>query len=266
MSKAITPAQAIKKDIASMKAQFHAALPNHISVDKFVRTIQTAVATSPGLVKADRASLFAASMKAAADGLLPDGKEAAIVTFGNQASYMPMIGGILKKVRNSGELTSITSQIVYENDEFKFWIDEDGEHISHIPNLREERGKEILVYALAKTKDGGVYIEVMSKEEIMAVKNVSRGKNGPWSGAFASEMWRKTAVKRLAKRLPMSTDLEHTINADNELYDLEAEEQTPPPPAPSEEKEVMPKAEEKDETKPSKLSELIVDESEEIPI
>lgn len=254
MSKALTPVQAVKNDLARMKDQFRAALPSHIPVDKFVRTVQTAVATSPQLVASNKQSLFAASMKAAQDGLLPDGREAAIVTFKNKqgeqiAQYMPMVSGILKKVRNSGELASITSQIVYEKDDFEFYVDEDGEHIKHKPNMFGERGKEIGAYALAKTKDGAVYIEVMTMDQIAAVKNVSRGKNGPWSGPFASEMIRKTVIKRLSKRLPMSTDLEFTMKADDDLYDLDQQ---------PEEKEINSG---EDKTAPQRLSKLMSDEA-----
>jgi len=254
MSKQLTPADAVKKDLAAMKNQFQAALPNHISPEKFVRTIQTAVATSPQLVQANRQSLFGASMKAAQDGLLPDGKEAAIVTFKNKnghhiAQYMPMVGGILKKVRNSGELSTITSQIVYENDDFQFSVDENGEHLKHNPKVFGDRGKAIGVYALAKTKDGAVYIETMTKDEIEKIKNVSRGKNGPWSGAFEHEMWRKSAIKRLSKRLPMSTDLEFTMRADDDLYDLD-------------ETEDKVETEPKDVTSPQRLSKMLSQEAE----
>lgn len=255
MSKQLTPAQAVKNDLARMKDQFKSALPNHISPEKFVRTIQTAVGTSPTLVAATKQSLFASAMKAAQDGLLPDGKEAAIVTFkdksGNQiANYMPMVSGILKKVRNSGELSSITSQIIHKNDVFKFYVDDDGEHLKHEPEMFGDRGEAIGVYALAKTKDGAVYIEVMNADEVKKIQNVSRGKNGPWSGPFASEMWKKSAIKRLAKRLPMSTDLEFTMRADDELYDLETPEPT--------------KAEEppKDVTAPNRLNQMMAEEGE----
>jgi recombination protein RecT len=159
-------------------------------------------------------------MKAAQAGLLPDGREAALVMFGEKVQYMPMIAGILKLVRNSGELSSISSQIVHKNDPFEFFVDGDGEHLKHTPLIFGDRGEKIGVYALAKTKDGAVYIEVMTKDQVMAVKGVSRSKNGPWSGPFADEMWRKTVVRRLSKRLPMSTDLEQALHVDDEMYDL----------------------------------------------
>lgn len=225
----LTIQQELKHTLQKMGPQFAAALPSHVKTEKFVRVVMTAVSTNPQLCEASRPSLFSACMSAAQDGLLPDGKEAAMVTFKTKsghtvAQYMPMVAGILKKVRNSGELASITSQIVYEKDEFEFYVDEDGEHLKHRPLIFGERGKPIGVYALAKTKDGAVYIETLTADDVEKIKNVSRGKNGPWSGPFQLEMWRKSAIRRLSKRLPMSTDLEHTITADDELYDLDQSE------------------------------------------
>lgn len=229
MSTQITPLQSLSNDLQRMGPQFKKALPSHISVDKFIRTVQTAISTNPDLANASKSSLFASCMKSAAVGLLPDGSESSIVTFRDksgtpQATFMPMIKGILKLVRNSGELASITSQVVYEKDDFSFYIDTNGENLMHRPNMFADRGKAIGVYALAKTKDGAVYIEVMTMEEIKSVESCSRGKQGPWSGPFRGEMIRKTVLKRLAKRLPMSTDLDAAMRADDELYDVPASE------------------------------------------
>lgn len=222
-TKALSPVDELKGSLQKMDSQFKAALPPHIPVEKFTRVLLTAISQSPAIAECSKPSVFAACMRAAQDGLLPDGREAAIVTFnsksGKQAQYMPMVGGILKKVRNSGELSSITSQIVYENDEFNYYIDADGEHISHRPNMFGDRGKRIGVYALAKTKDGAIYVEVMTEKQVSDVKNVSRSKDsGPWSGPFAEEMFKKTAIRRLSKRLPMSTDVEETIRRDDDLF------------------------------------------------
>lgn len=216
-----------------MEKQFAMALPEHITPKKFVRTLQTAVSSSPNLAQCERNSLLSACMRAAADGLLPDGREAAIVPFkdksGQQrATYMAMVSGILKKVRNSGELATITSQIVYKNDKFEYWIDSTGEHVEHRPTMFGERGEMIGAYALAKTRAGEVYIEVMSMEELNKVRNASRAKNsGPWQ-SWETEMHRKTVIKRLSKRLPMSTDLEQVIRREDEdLFDFNEEAEQP---------------------------------------
>lgn len=224
-TRALKPAEEIRQNLERMKPQFQAALPTHIDPSKFLRVVQTAVASSKDILGADRTSLFAACSKAAADGLLPDGREAALVVFKSkngpsQVQYMPMIGGILKKIRNSGELSTITSQVIHKGDTFEYYIDHEGEHFTHRPLFFGERGEAIGAYALARTKDGAIYIEVMTKEQIMSVKKVSRGQSGPWSGDFESEMWRKTVTRRLAKRLPSSSDLDLTFKNDDELYDF----------------------------------------------
>lgn len=247
MSKQLTVMDEVRSSITQMAPQFKAALPPQVTPEKFMRVVLTAIQQSPGLLDCDRKSLYGAAMKAAQDGLLPDGREAAFVKFKDQVAYMPMVGGILKKVRNSGELLSLTSQIVYERDKFKYFIDMDGEHLEHEPLMFSDRGQPIGAYAIAKTKDGGIYIEVMTRDQIESVRKVSRAKDsGPWNSDFASEMWRKTVIRRLAKRLPMSTDLEGVIKRDDELYEVNpAPVDLPPQSEPKQKrlKKLMPKSE-----------------------
>lgn len=206
-------------DVQRMEKQFALALPEHVSPEKFVRVVMTAINTNPDLQKADRQSVLAAAMKCAQDGLLPDGREAALVTYGNKASYLPMIAGVLTKVRRSGELETISAHVAYAKDAFSYTLG-DSEKIEHQPYMEGDRGKAIAVYAIAKTKDGGIYREVMSIAEVEQVRNVSRAKNnGPWV-SWWGEMARKTVLRRLAKRLPMSTDLMQVFQRDDDHYDF----------------------------------------------
>ena len=217
---AITVQDQIKGTLTAMAPQFKAALPPHINVEKFIRVAQTAILTNPAIAKLDKNSLYKSCIEAAQDGLLPDGKESAIVPFGNNATYMPMIAGVLKKVRNSGEISTINAQAVHEHDEFDYYIDGEGEHLTHRPEFKGARGPEILTYAIAKLKDGSVYVEIITVEQMNEIKKCSRGNGGPWK-TFPGEMKRKSAIRRLAKRLPTSTDLEKTLERDNQFYDFE---------------------------------------------
>jgi recombination protein RecT len=220
-------AMKITDELAVLRPEVEKVLPAHVTPDKFMRVVLTAIAQTPALAKADRRSLLTSAVKAAQDGLLPDGREAAFVTFWdkkantNKVQYMPMIAGVLKKVRNSGELLAVTCNVVHHADTFRYWIDDVGEHITHEPAvLAPDRGPLVAVYAVAKTKDGGTYTEVMSRQQIDQVRSVSRAKDsGPWVDWYG-EMARKTVIRRLAKRLPMSTDLEAVIRRDDEMYDL----------------------------------------------
>lgn len=218
------PIVEIRQQLDKMDGEFQCALPPHITVEKFKRVAMTSVQGNPNLLRADRRSLFGACVKCAQDGLLPDGREAALVIFGNYVQYIPMVAGILKRIRNSGELKTITARIVHRNDEFRCWVDDTGEHILHEYDLFAERGDIVGVYARAETKDGGIYLEPMTKKEVEKVRAVSRSSaKGPWVDWW-EEMARKTAIRRLSKRLPMSTDLDDMLNREPETVITEPAE------------------------------------------
>jgi len=227
------PIAVLRQNLQAMAPELKAALPAHVTVEKFTRVAQTAIQNNPDLLNVDRKSLFGAIVRLAQDGLLPDGREGAIVKFGTQAQAMPMIAGVLKKIRQSGDVAKISSQVVYENDHFvvKYGFDEDVEHIP--PSLDKPRGKPIGAYATAVLNDGSQLLEVMSLEQIEKVRNVSRAKGaGPWV-QWWDEMARKTVMRRLSKRLPMSTDLEEEVFQRDETMAVEPRviEQQPVEPA-----------------------------------
>lgn len=121
-------------------------------------------------------------------------------------------------VRNSGELASINAGVVYEKDSFEYFVDEQGEHVKHVPSFVKERGKPVQTYCIARTKGNNEpYIEVMTEEDVQACKKVSRaGEDSPWNGPFADEMRKKTVIRRISKRLPMSTDVNMALASDDD--------------------------------------------------
>src|SRR4051812_23741404 len=133
--KSDNPLVRLNEQLELRSSQFQAALPAHIPVERFKRVVMTAVQQNPKLLNADRPTLFTSSMKAAQDGLLPDGREGALVIYNTKikvngkevwvdaVQWMPMIAGIRKKVRNSKEIATWDVKVVYEKDDF---IYEDG--------------------------------------------------------------------------------------------------------------------------------------------
>lgn len=202
----------VRQDIEKMVPRLAETLPAHIAAERFKSVALSAVTNNPDIANCDRSSIMSSFMKCAQDGLLPDGREAAIVKFGNRAQYMPMVAGILKKVRNSGDLASISAHVVYSADEFAYELG-DNERILHRPVL-ENRGKQIAVYAIATLTNGEKVREVMSATEVERVRKASRGANaGPWV-QWWDEMAKKTVIRRLSKRLPMSSDLDSMVRDD----------------------------------------------------
>lgn len=216
---------AFRHEAEKMSEQFRAALPAHIPVERFQRVLMTAIQSNPKLLGCDRRSLWNSAIKCAQDGLLPDGREAAIVEYrdrdrGEIAQYLPMIAGLRKKVRNSGEIATWDVQAAYEKDEFEFELGDDP-FIRHKPSLGD-RGKLIAVYSVATLKSGEKSRDVMSVFEVENIRAISRAKNGPWGNpTFYPEMAKKTVARRHSKVLPMSTDLDDLIRRDDDLYDMD---------------------------------------------
>jgi recombination protein RecT len=197
-----------KNLLSQQRRNIMAALPSHISVEKFERVCLLAVQRNPDLLApgVNKQSLFLACQRAAADGLLPDGREGALVLFGNTVQWMPMVAGLMKLARNSGEIASISAHVAYKGEKFAVILG-DEERIEHERDLELSDGAEVLaVYAVAKLKNGETVREVMTKAQVEKVRNVSRAKNkGPWVDWW-DEMAKKTVIRRLSKRLPLSSD------------------------------------------------------------
>lgn len=215
-TKAMTPAQHLRATLQAMTPELSAALPSHIKPERFNRVVMTVVQLQPGLLTADRQSLLASCLSCAKDGLIPDGREAALVLFGSKVQYMPMFTGIQKRIRNSGEVASVQAHVIHENDHFVIRRGLN-ETIEHTPLFPGDRGKPIGAYAVAKFKDGSDPIfEVMDVAAIEKVRKVSRSSgNGPWS-QWWDEMARKTVFRRLSKWLPMDAEVDDLLRRDDQ--------------------------------------------------
>jgi recombination protein RecT len=224
MSQLQLPAQVsqLRADLGRMTREFETALPSAIPADRFIRTVVTAVQMQPELLEADRRTLMSACMKAAQDGLLLDGREAGLSVYkdrkngGVTVAYMPMVGGILKKIRQSGEISSIRAHVVYEGDQFEYELG-DEERIIHKPNLAKQGGNPLAVYAIAKFRDGDIQREVMSHGQVQKIRAKATGIGKACWDTEWGEMAKKTVIRRLAKRLPSSNDLDQVLQSDNAL-------------------------------------------------
>ena len=237
----------IAQELGQKMTQFEAALTGTgISPKRFVRVIMTAVNINPDLLSCDRRSLMNAAMRAASDGLVPDGIEGALVPFEGKVTWMPMITGIRKKVRRSGEITTWDVTAVFARDHFDYELG-DSPFIRHKPYMAPElergadeddaaynkrlrlhldHGPLTHVYSVATIKGGDKSRDVMTRAEVELVRDTYARKNckgefsPAWRRSFA-EMAKKTVGRRHAKQLPMSTDVLNLLSRDDELYDVE---------------------------------------------
>src|SRR5262245_10774245 len=226
-----SPIESFRNQLERMTEQFARVMPKG-TIERFKRIVITTISDHPDLLRCSPKSLSSACMRAAQDGLLLDGKEAAFVAYGAEAQYIPMVGGLRKKVRNSGLLRDWNCQCVQEGDEFDFALG-DRPYVHHRKSLRGGRSRPVIAaYSIATFPDGTKSYEVMNVDEIEDVRSKSKARKGPWADPiFYPEMCRKTVARLHAKQLPMSTDLELILRREDEA-DNAIEQQTREP-APS---------------------------------
>lgn len=240
MSNQLTPIGQICQAIDKMEGSLNESLRGTgISVDRFLATAKTAVQTHADkdrLAKADRNSLYLAIKRAATDGLMPGNGEAALVVYGDQVQYQPMVQGLVRLARNSGEIESINSEVVYENDDFVLGYDTDGITFKHNPDWKNERGSPVLVWASVKLKSGEIIARAYPKSRIMQIATRSKmaGNYDPQKGKDWEEFWRKAAIRNILKYAPKSTHLDKALESDNlefegETIEIEAAPQTEKP-------------------------------------
>lgn len=220
------------KDYADQRiASLQAALPPHITPNAFMSVALTALQKKPYLLKCTQQSLWNACIQAAQDGLLPDGREGAIAPYGENANgqkkadiatWMPMIEGLRKKARNSGEIKNWEVHVVRARDHFRFALGDEA-FIEHEPYFGgEEPGNVIGAYSIATLADGSKSRDVMTVRDIEKIRAKSKAKNGPWSDpTFFPEMCKKTVARRHYKQLPHSAALDRMIERDDREFDLD---------------------------------------------
>lgn len=188
-------------------------LPPNIDRKKFLTAAITAVQRgAERLEGCDRQSVYNAVADAAARGLVPDGRQGAIVPFntkvkrGNQdtwvkkAQFMIMPEGIIESAARAGIHMYAVS--VYAGDHIRLWNDGEGQHIEHQYDAFSDRGERVGAVAVGRTRDGAVYVEVMNQGELERARKSSKSPDsGPWKD-WPERMEQKSALHRLNKRMP----------------------------------------------------------------
>jgi len=222
IQKSENTAMTVKSLLEKNKASLASILPKHVNIDRLSRNAFLAIQTNPQLMKCTPSSLFYGITRACSIGLSVGSQmgEAALVPFWNskkgafEAQFMPMYQGLVKLARQSGEVAVIHSQEIRENDEF---IQEHGTPPRMIHNIkyvdRKRRGEIIGYQASYTLKSGESDFVVLDLEDIAKARSIAKAKT-VWDENPVA-MGKKTAIKRLAKTMPMSDEMTMAVQYDN---------------------------------------------------
>lgn len=211
-----SPLTQFKHDLTRLEEAGELALPDTVPFKAFKNAAVVAITDNPSILNCKKESVFKAVRTLAGAGLVPDGREAAIVPFKGEAQAMPMVSGLVKIARNSGKITSLWADVVYEGESLDIWIEDGERKWNHVQedgsriNAMERGGKIIGAYAVAKLTDGTVEFQPMSLHEIEQRRKSSANQKGDkptgiWEKWYG-EMAKKTVIRNLCKRLPMSSE------------------------------------------------------------
>lgn len=192
------------------KAEIAASLPRHLKPDRFARIAVTAVTRTPKLLDCTRESLFRCLLDLSAAGLEPDGRHAHLVPYGKDCTLILDYKGIVRLIRQSGEISVIHADVVHENDDFEFSHGTGG-RLVHRPKMDGDRGKPKCVYSYCRMKDGSEDFDVMTVEDVEKIRKLSKaGNSGPWKDHWG-EMAKKTVIRRHSKMLPLAFETVEAI-------------------------------------------------------
>ena len=216
-----TKATTIRDLLVKNQEQIKAALPTTLRTDRFIRIAMTSMARTPALYDCTPRSLYGAVIQCAQLGLEPDDLRglAHLIPFKNKGSMevQVMLGykGLIELAHRSGRISDIKAEVVYEKDTFNFQMGTQ-EFLKHTPSLEQDPGGPICAYAIVRFKDGSQRCDVLPPRDIEKARNSSnafRFKSGPWV-THPAEMWKKTAIRRLLKTIPLSPEVESAVALD----------------------------------------------------
>jgi len=203
------PDTTLRKYLQQMAPELKKALPRYMDAERLIRLANTQIRLTPELQLCSVQSVLGGVMQAAQLGLEPGVLgQCYLLPFKNRGKYEAVfvIGyrGLVELAHRSGKVASIEAHTVHENDEFRFRYGTNP-GIDHVPVL-QNRGNVVAAYAVATLHDGTRIFEVLNREEIDKVRSASpsgQSEKSPWHNWY-EQMAEKTAIRRLAKQLPMA--------------------------------------------------------------
>jgi recombination protein RecT len=208
------------------------ALPATITPDRLIGLFTMIMKSSPELGQCSQTSLIGAVIQTVQLGLNPgavghvhlvpfNNKKKVGNTWRSEREVQLIVGykGMVELVNRCGKAVILSTEVVYENDEFKC---EYGLNpiLQHKPITDGPRDGIRGVYCVAKNLVANEKVFVyLSKADIDKVKDSSKAAQSdysPWNKWY-EEMAKKTAIKRICKILPLSVEAQAQIGADESI-------------------------------------------------
>lgn len=203
------------------KGQIAKALPRHLTPERMIRMAVTAFSSTPLLQECDVTSIVGCVVKASELGLELTGPlgHAYMVPRKNkgrwEANFQVGYRGFIDLAYRTGRVKTFCAHEVRAGDNFDYQYGTDP-YVIHKPAQTGD-GEITHVYAVCIQTNGGIDFEVMTADQVDAhAKKYSdslKSEYSPWNTAWA-EMAKKTVIRKLAKRVPLSAEFAKALTVD----------------------------------------------------
>jgi recombination protein RecT len=221
----------LRGELQKMTAEFSKALAGKITPERMARIVMTAAQTTPKLAECSRASFFGAVLQSCQLALEPNTPlgQAYLIPRWNGAkkrlecNFQIGYQGLLELAYRSAQYKRITSEVVYEGDEFFYEYGTDS-YLRHKPAGTNE--KPVFVYALCELVNGGRMFKVWTWGAVMKhAEQFSESFDksfSPWKSNQESReaMARKTVLISLLKYAPKSAEVASAVNSDERVINM----------------------------------------------
>jgi recombination protein RecT len=202
-------------------------LPEGMRPDRFRKVVVQALLRNPDLWSCTPISVVTAITEAAEVGieptgvlgkgwLLPYNSKQPDGSWAKEAKFIPGWRGFVDLCWRADRLL-LTPELVREGDAFEYRRGTDA-YLHHVPIL-DQPGREnddanvTFAYVIVRFPDGRVDFEVMSRTAIERIAERAKKRNPVWESDWG-EMAKKTPIRRIAKRLPLSPALQRILAGD----------------------------------------------------
>ncbi|MCU1316966.1 MAG: RecT protein [Candidatus Acidoferrum typicum] len=203
-----TSAEIIKRPVVQLikdsAAEFAKRLPATMDATRWAMQLATAVQKNPDLLACEPGSLLLAAYEAAELGvsLNPTLQLGFLIPYNGKAQFQISWRGLVQRAYQTGCVRAFFAEVVFKNDKFERQF-APKRNLFHAP-ADGDRGEELGAYALVEFKDGSIDWEFCDKALIERHRKHSKQPDSLMWSKFHEEAWRKTAIRILAKRLPLS--------------------------------------------------------------
>jgi recombination protein RecT len=163
-------------------------------------------------------SVFSSILTCAELGLSPASQmgEAWLIPYGKECQFQIGYQGLAKILYKNPDVQNITSECIYENDEFEYELGLTPK-LTHKP-ATTSRGKLIAVYCVVRFANQQPIFKVMTIEELKQIQELSKaGNRSVWFSKTDPQNWmlKKTCFKQLCKLLPKHLNMTKAVAYDN---------------------------------------------------